>query len=328
METTLSNNLEQDLLLVEQELQKALHSEDKLISQVNSYLFSAKGKRVRPVLLLLSYRANKEILNEECIISAKEAQFASAVEMIHVASVIHDDVIENSCLRRGKETINLLWGNRISTIMGDFLFARAAYLMTKNKDIEILEILTKVASVMCEGEAKQAKSNFNLNIAEDEYFNVIRAKTASLISASCEIGAVLSGAKDNCRKMFMRFGLNMGTAFQIIDDVLDFVSSPKDLGKPVGADLKEGRVTLPVIYCMKSASEEDKKIIKDIFNPEMNGKFAVLLDILKKYNAIEYSKNKAMEFVNKAKNELSDIPDVSSKLDLFQIADYIINRNC
>ena len=316
--------ISKELDLVEEKLKSSVSSKDKFISGIAKYLFATKGKRMRPSLLLLSYLAASAQKAKHKYPLDDVISIAVVIEMLHTASLIHDDVIDSSGLRRGAETVNSKWGNKISTLMGDYLYSIAASIMSDIGNNEILKIVTGATGRMCEGEIKQVYDAFNPDISERKYINIITGKTASLFGVSCEAGAILAGGNQNNQNLLRDFGVNLGISFQIIDDILDIVSENGDTGKPVGSDLKEGKFTLPYIYTFRLADNRDKKIIIDTIIH--NNGFKKAKDILNEYKAIEYARKKALSYKEAAKNMLKNIPDSSAKEELIKIADFVVMR--
>lgn len=309
-----------ELDLVEERLKTAVSSKDEFVTGIAKYLFARKGKRIRPAILLLSYLVcdkKKKFLDSAIDIAA-------VIEMLHTASLIHDDIIDSSGIRRGRETVNSKWGNKISTLMGDYLYSRAATLMSDTGNNEILSIITKATSKMCIGEMNQVYDLFNLTVSEKKYIDTTTKKTASLFEASCESGAILAGGTKQNKNILRDFGINLGISFQIIDDVLDIVSENGDTGKPVGSDLKEGKITLPYIYIFRLADTKDKKAIIDTIG-QSDG-FRRVKSIFKKYRVIDYSIEKAMFYNKIAKEILKKIPDSIAKDELIKIADFVVKR--
>lgn len=312
--------IEKELDLVEKKLKVIVSSKDEFVEGIAKYLFSRKGKRIRPILLLLSAHAcNNEAYSTNNIVS-----IAAVVEMLHTASLIHDDVIDSSFIRRGIATVNSKWGNKISTLMGDYLYAKAASLMSDIGNNEVLKVITDATGRMCEGEMNQVNDSFNPYISEEKYIETINKKTASLFGTASESGAILAKANLNEKNILKNFGINLGISFQIIDDCLDIISNDGDTGKPCGSDLKDGKITLPYIYILRVADNKDKKIIIDGFGAKDG--FKKVKSIAKEYKAIEYSREKAISFIETAKKTISKIQDSISRDELMKLSDFIVKR--
>lgn len=314
--------LTEKLNYVEEKLKSVISSKDEFVGKIAHYLFARKGKRIRPALLLLSYFSCKE--NSSKILPEDVSSIAAVIEMLHTASLIHDDVIDSSGVRRGRETVNYKWGNKISTLMGDYLYSKAASIMSYIGNNQILKVITEATSEMCEGEMNQVYDSFNPAISKRKYIDTITKKTASLFGASCEAGVILAKGNQQSQNILRNFGINVGISFQIIDDILDIVSDNGNIGKPVGSDLKEGKITLPYIYVFRLAGPKDKKVILDTIG--QNDGFIRVKSILKKYKVIDYSKEKAVFYNECAKEILKKIPDSIAKNELIKISDFVIKR--
>ncbi len=306
-----------ELAQVEKELRKATNSSITIITQIGNYIFREKGKRLRPALLILCSKLlghhEKEII-----------RYASVMEFIHTASLIHDDIVDNSNLRRGKKTIHSKWGSNISVLLGDYLYILSIKLSLNNDNSRIIQTLSDIAAQMIEGELLEFNESWNFNLDENRYFEIIKKKTASLFAGSCKIGALLAQAKPEQEEALVNFGLNTGLAFQIIDDLLDFTSNEKILGKPVLSDLREGKITLPLIYVLKNNNKE--KIIKSIGENGEDLDARKIINLVLESGAIEYSYQKAKDFIKKAKEKLQLFSDSIYKESLLTITDYILER--
>jgi octaprenyl-diphosphate synthase len=286
------------------------------------YLSHSSGKRVRPALALLSTRY--------CGKNAEEAvTLGAALEMIHVATLIHDDIIDNSAVRRKQKTLNFKWGNEISVLMGDYVFASSFYLMAKHLPKNVLSALSDTTNIICRGEISETFHRFNTRLTEEQYLEVVRDKTASLFAASCQTGAMLAEAGPKTAETLYRFGMGVGMAFQVIDDTLDFTGRQSKVGKPVMADLREGKLTLPVIYCLRVCSAVEKKRIQKIILKKVKtpADFKYLSGLLRKTKAIEYSIQKARSYVAEAKAALYSLNGNRDKNDLLQFAEFLAQRD-
>lgn len=310
--------IKKELKEVENEILNEISSANSLSSEVSKYVFKSGGKRLRPALLLLcakhyNYRGSATI------------QLAAAIELIHTASLLHDDVVDEATLRRGTASVNSVWGNRISILVGDFLFAKASAILSRYTDFEVTKMVSTTMLKMVEGELLQMSKNKNHGTTEKDYIEIIDKKTADLLSIACRIGASLGGAKASEIDSFSNFGKYFGIAFQIIDDTLDYISTEVEFGKAIGNDLKEGKLTLPLIHVLKTCSEkEQKRVYETIKSPSPDIHY--IYNLIEKYNSIEYAKKKAMEFSRSAVNELKKLKPTKARTALEKLSEYIIER--
>jgi octaprenyl-diphosphate synthase len=313
---------ENELRTMDSSIKQRLLDKEKLVQDVTYHIINSGGKRLRPMLLILSaklfdYQGERHI------------GLAAAVEFIHTATLLHDDVVDHSNLRRGRPTANKNWDNKSSILVGDFLFSQAFLLMSEDNDLRALQILSKAASIIAEGEVKQLSSIANLNVNQEDYLNIILAKTAELFAASCQVGAVVAQVEEKFQEAMYQFGLNLGVAFQIIDDVLDYISCQTNLGKDIGDDFKEGKVTLPIILAYQMSDAQEKSFWeRTIDNMEQqDDDFKEALEIFDKYEIIQKCLALADEFANKAKEQLVPMPDNNIKSSLMEILDFSISRS-
>ena len=283
----------EDLNKVDQLIKSTLSVRDQSIEVIGNYVISAGGKRMRPLLHLVfsqlfGYQGDSSI------------SVSAAIEFFHTATLLHDDVIDESSMRRGKESAHKKWSNKYAILVGDFLFSQAFQLMISTKSIEVLNILSKAASTISEGEVKQLNNLNNIDLTEEEYTEVIQAKTAELFAVACETAAVISGQTQEMQAASYKFGINLGISFQIMDDILDYTSA--NLGKDLGKDYEEGKVTLPVILLSKLCDAGEKAFISRLFkdNEKHEGDFNILLKMMKKYDVLELSKKEALKYSNYA----------------------------
>ncbi|MCJ2146199.1 heptaprenyl diphosphate synthase component II [Bacillus sp. B19-2] len=315
--TTFYSFLNDDIELIEKELEKTVHSDYPLLSEASLHLLQAGGKRIRPVFVLLSGMFGEYDIN-------KIKNVAVSLELIHMASLVHDDVIDDAELRRGQPTIKAKWDNRIAMYTGDYLFARSLEAMTKINEPKAHEILSKAIVEVCLGEIEQIKDKYNMEQNLRTYLRRIRRKTALLIASSCQLGAIAAGAGENIHKTLYWFGYYVGMSYQIIDDILDFTSSEKELGKPVGSDLLQGNVTLPVLYARKSPELKARlMLVNSETTPEQ---IKPVIEELKKTDAIEQSFRISEMYLNKAFELLETLPKNRARKALGQIAKYIGKR--
>jgi len=310
-----------DLALVEAQFEKNLSSGVPLIRKVGEYVLSSGGKRIRPLLLLLSARL-AGYRGEEHI------GLASVVEFIHTATLLHDDVVDSAVLRRGNASANSVWGNQASVLVGDFLFAKSFRIMVGSGNLRVLEILSDATTMMAEGEVLQLISTCDVGLDEDCYMEVIRNKTAILIAAACRCGAVLGNVSSDREESLADFGMDLGTAFQFMDDALDYVADQTEFGKETGHDLEEGKVTLPLIYALRNCSPDEKEKVEEIVEKETiePDDLSFVTDLIGRCGGIEYTQKRAGEMVTRAKSRLSDFPDGPEKDALFEVADYVVRR--
>ena len=291
----------EDLVSVNTIILDKLDSNVPLVQEVAKYLILSGGKRLRPLLTVSSYHLieNNSLIKENSI---NHIGLAAAVEFIHTATLLHDDVIDESKQRRGKPTANEKWKNKTSVLVGDFLFSRAFQLMTKYGNNETLKILADTSVTISEGEVLELANDKNLEINEDLYFDVVNAKTASLFSAACQVGAISADASSGEINALKSFGTNFGMSFQLIDDAIDYSSNKSVLGKNIGDDFKEGKITLPIILAYGRSDEKEKIFWKKTVS-ELNqesGDFEKALEIINKYQCIEDTITRARHFSNVA----------------------------
>jgi octaprenyl-diphosphate synthase len=312
---------EEDLARVELEIRQQLNSEVDQIGEIGRYLLLSGGKRIRPILLLLTAKLAGYAGDRIFPLSAM-------VEFMHTATLLHDDVIDHSPLRRGHPTVNSRWGSALSILVGDFLYAKAMALVVDDGDPRILKEITRVTMAMTEGQVLETLRIGEINLTGAEYRQVIRQKTAALFGACCYIGGVLGGFPAEQTESLRRFGITFGTAFQLVDDALDFTGREQHLGKPVGSDLREGKVTLPVIVTLQHASPDETALIErfargDDQSPEA---FQDIVALIQRYNGIEYVLREAERFVEQAELELQGFADGPAYDLLMELADFIVKR--
>jgi octaprenyl-diphosphate synthase len=314
--------IQDDMLAVEARFRKNLASDVPLIGQVGEYLLSSGGKRIRPMLLLLAARL--------CNYAGEHhIELAGVIEFIHSATLLHDDVVDGAELRRGNQSANAVWGNEASVLVGDYLFAKSFSVMVGCNSLKILQLLSDTTTQMAEGEVQQLLNTADLDIDETRYLNVIRDKTAILIAAACQVGAVLAEASAQQEEALREFGLEIGTAFQLMDDALDYVADQKEFGKETGHDLAEGKMTLPLIYAYSRANAQERDEIANIV--ELDELSEVDLEricvLIERYDGISYTRQRAAERIELAKSQLSIFPDNEVKTALQILADYVVARN-
>ncbi len=311
-----------DLNAMDLVIKNRLLAKEKLVQDITYHIINSGGKRLRPILSILSAK----LFSYQ---GMRHINLAAAVEFIHTATLLHDDVVDHSNLRRGRPTANQNWDNKSSILVGDFLFSQSFLLMSEDNDLRVLEILSKAASIIAEGEVKQLTSIANLEVTTEKYLQIISAKTAELFAAACQVGAVVAKADQQSQLALYNFGLNLGISFQIIDDVLDYMASKIALGKNIGDDFREGKVTLPIIiaYSLSNRHEQEfwHRTISELNQQEQD--FSKALEIFNKYAVIDQCLKMAEEFAHNAKKDLSIAPDNKIKSSLMQILDFSISRS-
>lgn len=298
-----------------------LRTNTGLLNTVIRYLTSRKGKRIRPLLIFLSAGLVGKI-NERTYIGA------TMVELLHTATLVHDDVVDEAKERRGLLSINAKWNNKIAVLLGDFLLAKGLLIAIDNNEFEFLRILSEAVRLMSEGELLQIQTSREFETTEERYFEIIYSKTASLISACCEIGCYSATDDPDARTKLKEFGKLIGLAFQIRDDIFDYVGKSSIIGKPVGNDLRERKITLPLIYALQNVPDKKAKDIVGIVKSHKKKKeLNVVIDFVIQNNGITFAQNRAKELIEKAKAILKDFPQNEAKSSLIRLADYIIERD-
>ena len=319
---SLSNLLKSSLKRVEREISKNIKDEEKLITLTAGHLIKAKGKKIRPLLTLivskmLNYKGNADVTLAVCI------------EFIHNATLLHDDVIDTGKIRRGKLSANQIWGNKVSVLVGDYLLSRAFKLMVKNKSLKLLEILSQTSLILARGQIQDVGNNQNVNLTEKKYLSIIDAKTAELFRISCFLPTIITDQNKKTQKIFNDFGFNFGMAFQLSDDVLDYFGESSKMGKSVGKDFFEGKVTYPVIHCFKKSDKKSKKIIAKLFFKRKRSKkdLVVLLNLMKKTNTYKSSIEFVRKYAEKAKTNINKFEGNKYKVYLDELVDHLIIRD-
>lgn len=308
-----------DMESVNSLIKKALCSEVELIGQLGHYIINSGGKRLRPVLALLSAKASG-YQGEQHI------HVAAIVEFIHTATLLHDDVVDASELRRGQETANAIWGNEASVLVGDFVYSRAFEMMVEINNMRVMEVLAHATNTIAEGEVMQLLNCHNADITSESYLNVIHSKTAKLFEAGCQLGAILAGTTESQEKAMASYGMHLGTAFQLIDDVLDYSTSTEEIGKNIGDDLAEGKPTLPLIYAMANGTEEQTATIRHAIEQGGREHIQAVTEAIISTGAIKYTEQLAKEEASKAQQALSEFPDSAYVSALQALADFSVNR--
>lgn len=312
------------LLKVEEEIKQNYNSDIPLIPEISGYLMNGGGKRLRPLLLLLSASLCGGSSD------ARVARHGCAVEYIHAATLLHDDVIDETTVRRGNETVNSKWSSDASILVGDYLISQSVILIAYESNPRTIQAIAKAAKVLVEGGILEFSKARDLNITEEHYLDVIYRKTASIIAVSCQIGAILAEADETSEETLISFGNKLGIAFQLLDDIMDYDSTEELLGKPVGTDFREGHVTLPLLYLYNNASPALQKEIEGFVKSEhiTHREFDYILDRMREAKAFEYALEKAQDYIESAKNEIIGKKFKSPEhiKAFLAIADYIIDR--
>ncbi|MCX7087184.1 MAG: polyprenyl synthetase family protein [Methylococcales bacterium] len=305
---------------VDQLILNELSSDVILINQIGHYIISNGGKRLRPMLLLLAAKALGNVSNNHLILAA-------VIEFIHTATLLHDDVVDESLLRRGNESANAVWGNAASVLVGDYLYSSAFEMMVRTNNMRVMEILSKTTTAIAEGEVLQLLNCNNPETTEAQYLEVISRKTAILFSAATRLAAVLSGTDQAMEDSLANYGQHLGIAFQLIDDALDYKSTQEELGKNLGDDLAEGKPTLPLIYAIQQSSKEDAEIVINAIKKGQREDFNAVYDIVKNTHAITYTEQRAEEEAQKAIAALADLPESEYKQALVFLAHFSVQRS-
>ena len=318
----LSELLDQDMKSVNEVILKHMESPVDLIPQLASYLIAAGGKRIRPLLTL----ACTSVYDGEL---ARAHGLAASVEFIHTATLLHDDVVDESEERRGQQAANLVFGNQASVLVGDFLFSRAFQLMTADGSLEILKLLSNTSAIIAQGEVLQLTTTGDLSTDTDKYIEVVKAKTAALFAAACQVGPMIAGRGKHAAMAMAEYGLNLGIAFQIADDALDYDAKQEELGKTIGDDFREGKMTAPVILALQKADEEErafwKRVIED--QNQEDGDLQRAQEILNKHNIIQDTLQLAEKYGQEARLALAEAPDHPFRVLLDQLVNYSVHRS-
>jgi len=318
----LSKNLKSSVLKVEKEIAKNIKDEENLISATSGHLINADGKKLRPLLTLLisrmlKYRGNAHIILAVCI------------EFIHNATLLHDDVIDVGKVRRGKMSANEIWGNKISILVGDYLLSKAFKLMVKNKSIKLLEILSQTSIVLARGQIQDVGNSQNLKLTEKKYLSIINAKTAELFRISCFLPTIITNQNKSVQKAFNNFGYNFGMAFQLSDDILDYFGNSKKMGKIVGKDFFEGKITYPVIHCYKNSDKNSKKLIMKLFLKKKRIKkdLSQLLVLMDKTDTYNKSLVFLSKYADQARKDIIKFEGNKDTVYLNSLVDHLIIRD-
>ena len=310
-----------DIKIFQDEFENALKSEVRLINSISKYMIRNKGKNIRPILTLLSAR----LCGEPTLNSYKAA---AMMELLHVATLIHDDVVDEATLRRGKPSVNRVWKNKLSVLMGDFILSKALINMIGLKDFEALEQISSTAEKLSAGEILQIEKSITRSMTEDVYFEMIGQKTASLIATSCELGAITTTKREDDRLATYSFGQNLGMAFQIKDDLFDLLGSESDTGKNGGGDVKQNMITLPLIFAKANMSRLDYRQLKKLLKTKKKNRFTLnkISGIVEEAGGIDYAKKKLDDFSELALEAIDSYPDSDFKKSLVDLVAFNSSR--
>lgn len=297
-----------------------LRSDIPFINQLVEYILTAGGKRIRPLLVLLTAKAFR---HED----QQHIRLAAAIELIHTATLLHDDVVDNSTLRRGHETTNAIWGNEASVLVGDFLYSRAFQLIVKLGNLPILQIFADATNIIAEGEILQLLNCRDPDTTESAYFEVIRRKTAKLFEVAAQTGAALSTFSTAEMNAMQQYGMQLGIAYQLIDDAMDYHSSAQEMGKNIGNDLSEGKPTLPLIHALRHGSPAEVKIIRHAIKTGSSEHLNSIIGIIESTGAIEYTANAAKQHALNAKTTLTHIPESPYRQALHDLTEFVVERS-
>lgn len=317
----ISSLLSEKLTEVETLFASMLSSDVEIISEIGAYIVQSSGKRIRPLLHLLSagmcgYKGSRDIV------------FASIFEAIHTATLIHDDIIDNANTRRGKPAVNRKWGNATTVLLGDYIYTKSVLHAIQDGELRIIRRIAETTMKMIEGELLEEAAQGSINLSEEEYLEIVKRKTAVLFSACCAIAAIISDVSDSEVKAMESYGMNLGIAFQLADDILDFTADEETLGKPVASDLKEGRLTLPLIYLLKLGNDKHKELIASVLQSGENDAASLkeVVKLVADNGVISKARQKALAYANKAKSDIVPFKDSLYKETLSNLSDLIVYR--
>jgi octaprenyl-diphosphate synthase len=308
-----------DMRAVDDLIRQSLQSDVALVSQVSEYIVTGGGKRLRPLIVLLAARALGYA-------GRRHVHAAAIIEFIHTATLLHDDVVDSSARRRGRDTANTVFGNQASVLVGDFLYSRAFQMMVDVGRMRVMRILADATNTIAAGEVMQLMNVHDAEISEDNYRQVIYRKTARLFEAGAQIAAVLADRHPDDEAAMIRYGRNLGTAFQLVDDALDYGASAEELGKNLGDDLAEGKMTLPLIYAMENASAGDRKMIRSAIEADGLERLAEIQAVIDATGALQYTAARAQEAADLAIDSLSALPESEHRQALVAIAEFAVKR--
>jgi len=300
-------------------IREQLRSEVPLVNQIGEYIIGAGGKRIRPALVLL-------LANAFGYRGTQHHTLAAIIEFIHTATLLHDDVVDESSLRRGRQTANALFGNAASVLVGDFLYSRAFQMMVDVQSMRVMEVLADATNAIAEGEVMQLLHVHNPEVNEQDYLRVVRAKTAKLFEAAGRLGAILAGASPRQEQALADYGMHLGTAFQLVDDILDYSGDLAQTGKNLGDDLAEGKTTLPIIYAMRHGNAEQTAVVRNALVRGGLGDFEPVLNAMREAGALDYTRAQAEVSAGEARNAIAMLPDSKYRDSLLELAAFAVTR--
>lgn len=314
--------IKSELEEVEEMIRQNLSSSVPFVTHVAEYVAAHGGKRLRPALTLFASRLAGAT-------DRKPLQCAAAMELFHTATLMHDDVIDSAGLRRGRPSANSRWGNQVAVLVGDFFYCQASDLLVGTGHLKIIDLITQVMRTTTEGEILEVAHSNDLSLTREDYLKTVEGKTAALMSACCEVGGILGNVSEEFTAAFKNYGLSLGIAFQLADDALDYDANQQQLGKNKGTDLKEGKLTLPLIVALREAHEEERRLIKDALIAEKleENRFKEIFSIIKKYDGLKATRHLALEFVERSKKSLEIFKPSIEKEALLSLADYVVDRS-
>ena len=309
-----------DMSKVDEVISQRLRSDVLMINQLSHYIINSGGKRLRPLLVVLSSRACGYTGNHHILLAA-------IIAFIHTATLLHDDVVDESSMRRGRQTANALFGNAASVLVGDFLYSRSFQMMVGLNNMRVMQILSDATNVIAEGEVLQLLNMHDPDVTQESYLKVIRSKTAKLFEAAAQLGALISGATDAGIEAAGEYGRSLGTAFQLIDDVLDYAGDAAEIGKNVGDDLREGKPTLPLIYLMETGTPEQRELVRNCIEQGDEQHFDAILAAITTSGALDYTRREAEVAAKRAADAISSLSDSPYKQSLLQLCAFAVDRN-
>lgn len=315
----IQSSITEDMRAVDAVIRKSLHSEVVLINQVADYIINSGGKRLRPALVLLSAGVFGKI-------EARHHELAAVVEFIHTATLLHDDVVDESALRRGRATANTLFGNAASVLVGDFVYSRAFQMMVGVQNMRVMDILAEATNIIAEGEVLQLLNINDADISDDDYLRVIHYKTAKLFEAATRLGAVICQASTEDENAMAEYGMRLGTAFQLIDDVLDLSGNSEDIGKSLGDDIAEGKPTLPLLFAMRHGDVKQSQLIRNAIEQGGLEDFSAIIKAVEQTGALDYVRNIAKQEAELACKAIQHLPSTPQLQALIQLAEFSVSR--
>ncbi len=315
----IQSSINEDMRAVDAVIRKSLHSEVVLINQVADYIINSGGKRLRPALVLLSAGVFGKI-------ETRHHELAAVVEFIHTATLLHDDVVDESSLRRGRATANTLFGNAASVLVGDFVYSRAFQMMVGVQNMRVMDILAEATNIIAEGEVLQLLNINDADISDDDYLRVIHYKTAKLFEAATRLGAVICQASPDDENAMAEYGMRLGTAFQLIDDVLDLSGNSEDIGKNLGDDIAEGKPTLPLLYAMRHGDTKQNQLIRNAIEQGGLEDFSAIIEAVKQTGALDYVRDIAKQEAELACKAIQHLPSTPQHQALIQLAEFSVSR--